>query len=223
MQQYIGLWRMAFKSPTKTKEVVKIPNWVECDLRITLSKENDKQALKQLKEFRKFAQTGKGDDSNCLDTEQFIPYPKKFKKLDEQRHKLKQAYKAKQDAAGYDKMTEKEKDKWREDNPDTSWDFKDGFNSGGYEWCNNNWGTKWGICHAELRDENFEYGELEYGFESAWGPPLPVILAMSKKFRLLNFELRYFECGAGFNGWYECANGKVIHNEEGNYYGDRGG
>ena len=27
---------------------------------------------------------------------------------------------------------------------------KDGFNSGGYQWCLQNWGTKWGIYDARI-------------------------------------------------------------------------
>lgn len=99
---------------------------------------------------------------------------------------------------------------------------KDGFNSGGYEWCIKNWGTKWGICNPVLQSVMGER-DLIYDFESAWSPPCPVILEMSKKFPELEFQLRYFEGGSGFNGLYECIAGKTVTDEEGKYFGHRGG
>ena len=97
----------------------------------------------------------------------------------------------------------------------------DGFNSGGYEWCIENWGTKWGICSAEITDEL--ESELAYFFESAWAPPTPVILEMSRKFPTLSFELRYFEQGVGFNGIFVAENGEVLKDIEAEYFGNRGG
>jgi len=103
--------------------------------------------------------------------------------------------------------------------------MKDGFNSGGYEWCNENWGTKWGICNAELINDNDydETKELGYSFETAWSPPFPVVLEMSKLFPNLEFDLRYFEGGNGFNGLFVCKKGKVETDKQGDYFGSRGG
>lgn len=177
-----------------------MPNWCECDLEI-------RGNAKRLKEFIKFAKTR----GSVLNTNKFIPYPKKFADLDRKAQKLGK------------------KGKY----------IKDGFNSGGYEWCIQNWGTKWGICHAELREasvdacafsgavhEKLQKGNtsrLEYGFDCAWSPPIPVILKMSEMFPELDFELRYFECGAAFQGLYRCRAGKVSDDREWKYFGDRGG
>jgi hypothetical protein len=171
--------------------VIYVPNWCECDLRIEAKDHKNKGQIKELKAFVKHAKTGK----NPLDTEKFIPYPKRFTELDK---------KAREEAKKGKHM-------------------KDGFNSGGYEWCNENWGTKWGICHAKEPEENYQWGELFYTFASAWSPPLPVVKKMSEMFKGLRFILTYFECGMAFNGIFICEDGKVIEDKTGAYFGNRGG
>ena len=166
-----------------------MPNWCENDLYVRVPydcpEDEKEEAIRQLAEFKKKAKTNK----KCLDEEKFIPYPKKFRKMD------KEAKEGKRD--------------------------KDGFNSGGYEWCSRHWGTKWGICDPTINDE-YEDG-VEYFFTTAWSPPEPIVIKMSKMFPLLNFELRFFEQGVGFNGILECQGGEVLQQDTGNYYGDRGG
>jgi hypothetical protein len=160
-------------------------------LRIEAKKAKDKEQIKQLKEFVKYARTGR----NPLDTQKFIPYPRKFAELDE---------KARKEAKKGNHIS-------------------NGFSSGGHEWCNANWGTKWGICHAKEPEENYEWGELLYTFETAWSPPLPVVKKMSEKFKGLRFILTYFERRMAFNGIFICEDGKVVRHEHGPYFGDRGG
>jgi hypothetical protein len=90
----------------------------------------------------------------------------------------------------------------------------------GYRWCIDNWGTKWGCYETDLQEQD---RELFYAFQSAWSPPLPVIKKMGEMFPKLNFDLRYFEAGMGFNGMYRIEKGKVVSDESGNYFGNRGG
>lgn len=45
-----------------------------------------------------------------------------------------------------------------------------------YEWCNENWSTKWNSY------EHFEPEGYDYGFYTAWGPPDAVYRALSKRF-----------------------------------------
>ena len=176
-----------------------MPNWCECELRIEGKK-------KELAKFKEFAKTKK----NVLDTEKFIPYPKKFKDLDEKSRKLDEKR---------DKMRKRGKS-YEEAEKKYPY-MKDGFNSGGYEWCNDNWGTKWGICDAELIED---YGdELNYEFNTAWSPPEPVIIKMSKMFPKLKFTLTYYEVAMQFNGILICEKGKIIEQDTGKYFGHRGG
>jgi hypothetical protein len=97
----------------------------------------------------------------------------------------------------------------------------DGFNQGGYEWCIENWGTKWGFCESRIVDEND--GGISYQFDTAWTPPKPLIVKMGEMFPELKFEFRYYECGAGFQGRMRMEDGQVVESWEGNYDGDRGG
>lgn len=98
---------------------------------------------------------------------------------------------------------------------------KDGFNQGGYKWCVANWGTKWGFCHSRIVGE--DDGSISYQFDTAWSPPSPLIAKMGQMFPELKFELRYYECGVGFQGCLRVEGGHVVENWEGNYHGDRGG
>lgn len=73
---------------------------------------------------------------------------------------------------------------------------QDGYNSGGYEWCAKNWGTKWNAYHVIRRD----YMGVCITFQTAWCSPLPVIAALHKKFPQLELSLEWFERGAAIYG-----------------------
>ena len=199
-----------------------MPNWCENDLfvRTDWDEEDKRKIAKQKKEIKRFVKFAKTKKS-VLDTEQFIPYPKKYRELDDRRKVLEAKHLAKCKRAKLDDMSDKDADAWRKKNPNIAWETSDGFNSGGYEWCLKNWGTKWGICEAELLDDNGD--ELEYFFTSAWCPPDLVIKKMSKMFPTLIFTLTYFEGGCEFNGIYKCQKGEVIDDRCGKYFGSRGG
>jgi len=176
-----------------------MPNWVECDLNINGNK-------KDIARFKKFAK-GK---TEVIDTNKFIPYPKKFREADEKADRY-------QKLKHKEKLTKAEKQELNKFGNDV----KDGFNNGGYNWCCNNWGTKWGLCNTELSGD---YGEeLNYYFETAWSEPKPIILKMSKMFKKLEFVLKYFEGGNCFNGLLRCKGGKIIDDLSGDYFGNRGG
>lgn len=72
----------------------------------------------------------------------------------------------------------------------------------GYQWCIENWGTKWGTYDCILIDEETAgEGTLCYQFNTAWNPfNHKVGEAMSKAFPCLRFHLSYFETGMGFQG-----------------------
>ena len=86
-----------------------MPNWCENDLYITGPKKRVQEALELI---------GATREKPEFDFNSLIPYPKRFKDLDDLA------------AAA------------REKDP-KDWSVKDGFNQGGYEWCIANWGTKW--------------------------------------------------------------------------------
>ena len=67
-----------------------------------------------------------------------------------------------------------------------------------YEWCSDNWGTKWDAKHGFVGLESTK--ELELGFDTAWSPPI----AFYKKLEELGFTVsaNYKEDGMAFIGEY---------------------
>ncbi len=168
-----------------------MPNHVDNDFWV-------KGKLVTLNEFAGFAlDTDQSETALVLSANKFIPYPKVYKDLDDEVRRL------------------------REKNPTEGWKVKDGFNSGGYEWCCDNWGTKWGIYNANLVRQGKT--SLFYRFETAWSVCRPVISAMSRRFPELEFTLKYYERGMGFKGIYKIKNSDILLDKEEPYKGNRGG
>jgi hypothetical protein len=90
-----------------------MPNWVDCDLTISGTK-NDVEAI--------IAKLASADGTKLIDFNNIIPYPEEFKRADD----ILQAW--------FDKPEE-----GRKQTPQP----KDGYNNGGYQWRIENWGTKW--------------------------------------------------------------------------------
>lgn len=104
-------------------------------------------------------------DFNCLKK-----YPEHFQKADEAARKW-----------------EKEnKDDWKE-RP------KDGYNSGGYEWCRDNWGTKWNAYQHKKLSNTSIY------FQTAWCAAKPIFDALSAKYPELEFIVEYADEDIGSN------------------------
>ena len=196
-----------------------MPNHVDNDFRVT-------GPSKELKRFKEFAQEKTEGGVEELSANKFIPYPEEFRDLDKKArdwNKAREEFKKSLIKKGMTEDKAREK-AWKDMPP-----IKDGYNEGGYHWCIDNWGTKWGFYDIELVEENYRKGkddkwsELFYTFNTAWSPILPVIKKMGEMFPKLEFDLRYFEQGMGFNGMFKMKEGKVTDNKSGEYFGDRGG
>jgi hypothetical protein len=168
-----------------------MPNHCESDLSIV----GDPLIIEDL------LQKYKGDVP--LDANKIIPYPKRFLEADRLWNEAHERCKK----------------------GEISWEevckIKDGFNSGGYEWCVTNWGTKWGM---------YDFTELVrrprsvfLSFQSAWSPPYPLIKKMSEDFPDLTFTMKYYEGGMQFKGTYKVKAGRVLVDESTSYQGTRGG
>jgi hypothetical protein len=95
-----------------------------------------------------------------------------------------------------------------------------------YEWSCAEWGTKWNACSVEREGPAkacLDEWVAKYTFETAWSPPIPVIKRAGELFPSLDFDLRYFERGVGFNGLLLIRQGTVTFDESGAYFGMRGG
>lgn len=90
-----------------------------------------------------------------------------------------------------------------------------------YRWAVANWGTKWGIYEAEIIEESDK--QLVYFFLSAWAPAVGIIKKASELYPSLEFTLRYFEGGMGYQGVMVFEEGKMIFEKEKEYNGPRGG
>jgi hypothetical protein len=173
-----------------------MPNWCENDLTV----EGPKDVVE---EFLRFA-----EGESTLDFDRFIPYPEAFRRRDE----IADAW-----------------DREHAERLGADWASRpgDGFNSGGYGWRVANWGTKWraALVHREEPEAGSAEGTVAvvFHFDTAWSPPLPVVRKAAELFPSLSFELRYFECGDGFNGMFCCSRGEVDFDESGPYFGTRGG
>jgi len=183
-----------------------MPNWCENDLTVT----GPKEAVLRFKELAKGKKHG---EDTVLSEENFIPYPEDFRILDEaspflgEHKELPDDVRRRLEAKGLDVT-------------------RDGYNQGGYEWCIENWGTKWGFCDPKLVGE-YDYGDgkycLQYSFDTAWSPPIPLVKKMGEMFPELEFDLRYFEGGCGFNGILRIEGGEVVIDRCAEYFGYRGG
>lgn len=85
-----------------------------------------------------------------------------------------------------------------------------------YEWNIANWGTKWGACRAEAEIDVYE-GSAIYRFDTAWSFPEPIIRALIKKFKKLEFSINAIEESNSFWTEVEGNNGKIISFEYGEF------
>lgn len=78
-----------------------------------------------------------------------------------------------------------------------------------YDWNCENWGTKWDASNAELLRRDI--GVVEYRFDTAWSPPLPVLTHLSEQYPGVEVVLDWEE-EQGFGGQFRFSNGEA--NEE---------
>ena len=170
-----------------------MPNWCENELYIKGKKS----------EVEAFIETVRGgrEDPTVFDFAKIVPYPEEYDLADKARREWEETYK---------------NVPWNQRPPAP----QDGFNQGGYQWCCNNWGTKWNAC--DIRFYKTSRG-CTMGFNTAWSPPTPVIAKASELFPNLYFRLKYWEGGAGFRGEFEAQGGVILNDWNDNYLGHRGG
>lgn len=123
-----------------------MPNWTENELTIT-----GPDVQKVLNAIR--SESCADEDARILDFDRIIPYPKQYKELDLRAHDYQQKSFAidKDDPERQNKLDALAAEYGVE--PGTPW-LKDGFNCGGYEWCCENWATKWNATRAVLTTRN---------------------------------------------------------------------
>lgn len=88
-----------------------------------------------------------------------------------------------------------------------------------YDWNCANWGTKWGDSDTFIVDEEpfvtpDGRAHIEFGFQSAWSPPIEGIAHIATMFPTLEFGLAYYEEGMDFYGFTTFIDGDPIDNCE---------
>lgn len=77
-----------------------------------------------------------------------------------------------------------------------------------YDWCRDNWGTKWNACHGETAAILGDM--IRYVFDTAWCAPYPVIQMLSFRYKC-ECRLEYYDEDFGYNcGVYSCVQGKAV-------------
>lgn len=71
----------------------------------------------------------------------------------------------------------------------------------GYEFCFDQWGTKWDLYEFDL-DTDEENRIIRLYFNSAWCPPIGVYARMDEMDEIESFHAVYFEPGCAFCGFY---------------------
>lgn len=123
------------------------------------------------------------DGEDIISANKVIPYPDNFKKMDEE-HYARYGH--------WGKQTPEQIANVKQDTENGTY-TKDGYNRGGYDWCVDNWGTKWGFYDATVSEiQQMHDGKfiLEYYVQTAWAPALPVMIALSEKFP--NVVIKYY-------------------------------
>jgi len=144
--------------------------------------------------------------SSDFDFNAFVPYPQKYKDLDDEA----KAVSDKRSDMVKKLMAQGTKEKPAREKALKKFPLvRDGYNQGGYQWCRENWGTKWNACDAYIASTVTDK-DLVIGFSTAWSPPVPVIKAMAMKFPDNTFKLCYREGGCGFEGTFKVRYDHVI-------------
>jgi len=76
-----------------------------------------------------------------------------------------------------------------------------------YGWATENWGTKWNAYGQNKAEDD------TIVFDTAWATPVPVMIALSKKFPKIKLHISYADEDMGYNcGTYVLYKGNVVQN-----------
>ena len=160
---------------------------------------------KEVEEVVEFIKNDNGNkDEQIFDFNTILPSPKIFNEQDERLKDFWQSH-------GFDFDN-------KEDIMIRGWKYcqdnnlippESGFNSGGREWRNDNWGTRWNAYDVVL--DLTKPGIVEYDFITTWTPPEPVVVALGNRFPNLFFRLYYRDLYFSWHGELVMKNGEVFN------------
>ena len=164
-----------------------MPNWVTNEVTFTFDMSHQK---------RKFLDLVKSDD-NPFDFDKIIPMPKVFNRLCTDgsiANKICWCDDSKPNGVG-EQLTDLELQRLK----------KEHGTLGSYDWCCENWGTKWNsVHHVEIDLDDYE-DELYvwFGFETAWSAPTPIAHFLKHKFEGMRFRWFYRDESDMFCGYLD--------------------
>lgn len=89
---------------------------------------------------------------------------------------------------------------------------KDGYNMGGYDWCNKNWGTKWNAYDQEIDIYlDGDDSHIRAEFYTAWAPPQGVLAKLCELYPDVDIYVSYEEAGMAYEGQFENQNGELVN------------
>jgi hypothetical protein len=89
-----------------------------------------------------------------------------------------------------------------------------------YDWCVNNWGTKWNAggdndaMQVDYDEDVNDQGTALFQFDTAWAPPLGVLEKLMETHPELSIECRYHEPGVGFFGVWTDGSDRCYETEQ---------
>lgn len=173
-----------------------MPNW--CNNHITV--EGPKEELKR---FQKLMET----KYSRFDFEALLPRPKEFEGI----------------ISGHSKIDGVDCRCWRDIDgksvpvpQEELDDLTERFGaSNWYDWNVQKWGTKWNVPGDEMSVDSSSKTILQYSFDTAWSPPLPVLAEAARQFPTLSFTIHYEEPGNAFYGDAVWEDGELIFESDG--------
>jgi hypothetical protein len=78
----------------------------------------------------------------------------------------------------------------------------------GYQWCLDNWGTKWGDCHTRYEVASKPIAHATFYYDTAWAPA--DFGKIAKMYPNLTFITKYEEGGMGFVGAWAWKDGECV-------------
>ena len=167
-----------------------MPNW--CANRVTVSgNEEDVQAFKK-------AVHGLGDrQDSAFSFNSVIPFPEEVNGI----------------GSPVKIMTEEEIEQYKKDHSDSEWvignlpltqersdSLKEKYGCDNwYDWCNDNWTSKWDACDVYLDVDEPDY--LQYRFDTPWGPPENIYYVVTAQHPNVHVSWFYDEPGMQFAGY----------------------
>ena len=167
-----------------------MPNW--CTNRVTIS--GDKEWV----QFFKWAVKGEGENKRLFSFNSIIPFPDELNGIgspvkivdtEEEIEQYKKDHSDSEWSIGNLPITQKRSEELKTKYYADNW----------YDWCNDNWTSKWDACDVYLDIDEPDY--LQYRFDTPWGPPENIYETLKLQHPKIHISWFYDEPGMEMAGY----------------------